>query len=60
MLEVVVVNRIRTRSRVILPRFKIFLTAEGVTGQRSKREETRKTGGIQEGLEVYKGSEEDF
>ena len=45
MLEIAVVNRIRTRSRVILPRFKNFLTAEGVTGEKSKGEETEETGG---------------
>ena len=59
MLEIAVVNRIRTRSRVIFPRFKFFLTAEGVTGERSKGEETEKTGGTQESLEVSRGSEEE-
>ena len=58
MLEVAVVNRIRTRSRVIFPRFKNFLTAEEVTGERSKGKETGETGGIRESLEVSKGSEE--
>ena len=56
MLDIAVVNRIRTRRRIIFPRFKIFLTAVGVTGNRSKGEETGQTGGIQESLEA-KGSE---
>ena len=60
MLEITAVNRIRTRSSVIFPRFKNVLTAEGVTGERSKGEETGKTGGIQESLEVSKGSEEEY
>ena len=60
MLETAVVNRIRTRSRVIFLRFRTFLTAEGVTGNRSKGGETGETGGIQERLEVSKGSEEEY
>ena len=56
MLEIAVVNRIRTRSRVIFPRFKNFLTDEGVTGERSIGEETVETGGVQESSEVSKGS----
>ena len=32
------------------------MTAEGITGERSKGEETGETGGIQENSEVSKGS----
>ena len=39
MLEVDMLNRMRTRSGVISPRLKNFLTAKGVTGERSKGEE---------------------
>ena len=60
MLELAIVNRIRTRSRVIFPRFKNFSTAEGVTEERSNVEETGETGGIQESLKVSKGSEEEY
>ena len=59
-LEVAVVNRIRTRCRVIFPIFKNFLTEEGVTGERSKGEETGETGGILEILDVSKESEEEY
>ena len=43
MLEIAVVNIIMTRSRDNFPRFKNFLTAEGVTGGKSKGEETGET-----------------
>ena len=54
MFDVARTNRIWTRSRVTFPRLKNFLTADGVTWERSKGEETGETGGSQESLEISK------
>ena len=53
--------RIRTRSRVIFPRFKNFLTAEGSNlKERLIKAETEETGGMQESSDVSKGSVEEY
>ena len=60
MLQVAVVYRMRTRRIVIFRDFRIFVTAKSVTGERQKREEKGGAGGIQECVEVSKGSEEEY